>query len=629
MRGPKELTARAVVLGVVLAVVMGGANAYLGLKAGQTVSACIPAAVISMAVLRRFKDSTILENNLVQTIASAGETVAAALAFTLPALIFMGESLSWGLTFATSALGGCLGVCFSIPLRRVLIVDMNMPFPEGVATAEILKAGATESTEKTSPKTLILSSLASFVFSIAQTGMHVVGGHLQGGIQLGKMVWAGGLEFSSALLASGYLIGWSSFLPIVIGALFAWIVLVPVLGLVFGLSEGSAFQAATSLWSAKARPIGVGVMIVGGLETLKRLVPPIKKAFSARNAKNVGFEKDLPFSVVLATLLSVSFISWGFAAFAFSSVLSGWALAAASGAVVALLLVVSALCAVIAGYSVGLAGATALPISALVVVSILALSGPVCAFVGAKLAAPILVVLASFVACVAAMSGDNLQDLKAGHMVGATPWKQQLLLAVGVVTSALVMAQTMNLLFNAYGFGAVLPRAGMDPTQALACPKGVMIASLVQSLCAQGDLTLFKVGMAAGAALFVLNELFSFFGSTRRVPILGLALGIYFPLSIVTAVGLGAWIRSRVETTGPASHDSVLLAAGLVAGESMCGVLLAVPFMMSQSTNLFAVSGVPHAVQKALGLACIVGFGWALHRFGKIRPCLTKPFMKK
>ena len=597
-----EITLKAVVLSIVLAAVLAAANAYLGLFAGMTVSASIPAAVVSMAVLRMFRHSNILENNIVQTAASSGEALAAGIIFTIPALLLIGHwtVFDYRQTMTIGLVGGLLGVLFTIPLRRTLVVEAGLRYPEGLATAEVLKVGSMvhvpvhEDTALQAGgamrgfQALLLAAGIGATVKLAESGARLWTEALEGAACVGGTVFYGGINLSPALIAVGFIIGantaWVVFLG---GAMAAW-VFVPLYGVVFGVAEGTAMNTVQLIWKSHIRYVGIGAMLIGGLWTLFQLRGSlwaglhraVTRASRVRHAHAVELrtERDAP-------------LPWIVIPFVLTLIPMAMIYTEAVGSVgVALVMTVIMSCAAflfsaVAGYMAGLVGSSSNPVSGVTIATI-ALSAVILALLmgydnPAGPAAALLI--GAVVCCAAAMGGDNLQDLKTGHVVGATPWKQQIMQVVGVATGACVIVPVLSLLQAKYGIGEITA----EHPHPLMAPQATVMASLAQGVF--GDSIPWNL-VLGGAALGVLVILFDRRQQARdavfRMPVLAFALGLYLPLKLSAAIlvgGLVAECARRARGSHAISEGSrgLLCAAGLVTGEALMGIVLAVPVALS------------------------------------------------
>jgi len=638
-----EITLKAVVLGIILAIVLSGSTAYLGLKMGQTISASIPAAVISMAVLRLFRKASILENNIVQTIASAGYVVSSGIIFTIPALIVMGywqEFGYWQITII-AVIGGTLGVLFSVPLRRALIIDEKLKFPEGVAAAEVLKAGdKVASGNKTGIGMLAGGAFCASVFKFCQSGLHIFAESLQSWTNVGGAVFGASTGLTFSMMGAGYIVGMKVALNLLVGAGLAWLIGVPLYTSFgspqdFGLSaDASAFDWAMAVRSSKLRYIGVGTMIFGGLHALLSLIGPIRKAvassFTALQKSRLGTpvkifrtDKDISMTIVLGAVIASSV----FVFFIFNDVLGSAGLPITTMLYWITLifltlfsLVIGFICASIGGYMAGIVGSSANPISGITIGAILAVSTFLMLLLGGEISfggetkeslslAATVILIGGVVATAAALSCDNLQDLKAGHILGATPWKQQVCLIIGVIAGASVIAPILNLLYEAYGMGDSFPRLGMDPIYALAAPQATLMASIAKGVFSHAlnwPLVLLGMGIGLGIALIdgcVLKPL----KSEYRLSVMAVALGLYLPMEVIMPLTIGGLInffaKKRLKSHQPrhgknyarieasTERQGLLFASGLIAGDALIGILLAIPFAAYQNTRILAIVG--------------------------------------
>ncbi len=614
-----EITVKGVFLGILLAILLAASSTFVGLKFARTIAGSIPAALISMMILRRFKNSNILENNMVQTIASAGESVAAGVIFTIPALIMMGywQSFNYVQTAAITVIGGVLGVMFSVPLRRSMIIKDNLPYPEGLATGELLKAG--EDTEGSTHILLKGSLFASFI-TFLQGAFKVAGEQLSVWTRVGSSAFGVSIVLSPVMMAAGYIVGIRALIAFVVGGVLTWGVGIPLFVSWYGLPEAESLGAAlASIQKANFRYIGVGVLAIGGvwgvISLLKPIVIAIKASFCAMNAVDSEFsqssrtDRDLPFKHVLIGIVAISIpIFILFLSFIQGSQLTvdGTLMWPVVFFATLFSLLVGFVASAIAAYIVGIVGTTSLPTSGITISAIIAFASILLMILSkhidfhlntaAALEAGGLVIIFAGVICVAAsVSGDNMQDLKAGQIVGSTPWKQQLMLIVGTVASALVIPVILQTTLEAYGIGDILPRAGMDPAHALPAPQSTLMATVAKGFFA-GNLPwpMLQFGAGLGVLAILLDEFLKRIGSNVRFPVLLFALGIYFPLGYMMAFLVGGLISYAVEKK---MHDAprkdtdtgLLFASGAIAGEAIFGAILTLPFAYYQSTEIFAL----------------------------------------
>jgi putative OPT family oligopeptide transporter len=585
----RELTVRAFILGGLLALILGAANAYLGLYAGMTVSASIPAAVLSMAILRVLGRATILENNVVQTIASAGEAVAAGAIFTFPAVVILGNPgpLSyWDVTLLCLA-GGTMGSLLVVFLRRALIVDEALPFPEGRACADVLRAGANgaagqgagesasrgQNESRASAGALTLGALGAAALKASQDIFGVVPGAVAGARWIGDAAFAVSLNLSAALFGVGYIVGIEIAVLVALGGIIGWLVAIPLASLAHPeLRDIAAAAAAQQLWSGQIRYLGVGAMLVGGAATLWRLRGPIVRGIAssrrvrARRAAVVPREEtDLaPKTVMIAVALCVPAI------FAIMYLLSGSLLLSVALALV--LVLIACFATAVAGYLSGIVGASNNPVSGVTIIVLLLIA---VILKGAGVAVeigPRLAILAGAVVCTAAaMAGDSLHDLATGYHLRATPRALEVAVLAGVGLSAFVMAPVLNLLIGGYGI-AGMPGAG---AHALAAPQAFLMAKVAQGVF-RGGLPWSTIGAGALLAIaFLMSDAALARSQSRwRTPVMPIAIGLYVPFGLGGAILAGAVTR---ELFG--SHDGghagrgALLAAGMIAGEALTGVI--------------------------------------------------------
>lgn len=620
-----ELSVKAVIIGIILAVILGSANAYLALKVGITISACIPAAVMSMGILRFFRHSNILENNIIQTMASAGESVACGAAFALPALVLMRYWTNFNpwQTFFVTLIGCILGVALSIPLRRTFIVKQKLEYPEGVATAEILKAGHNKKDDPKGLLVLIYGGLISGIFQFLQAGFQMIPSTLHYWVRGAGTVFGFSLDFSPATLAAGYVVGIKSSFSLVVGSILCWFFMVPMYGFLYGLPHENTMTSAMMIWNDHIRMVGIGAMFVGGLWTVYSLLEPLKisaqsswEAYKDRNISVLRTDYDVPFplvmvSVILCLMGAAFFI---YKVFFLNATLSLFAIAAFVIFIMILLAVVAFLCAPLSGYTVGVFGSSNMPLSGILLIAVLSFSLFFWGFLNiffsvnsamALQAAGIVILMTTIIAVTSAFCGDNLQDYKSGYVVGATPWKQQVSLLIGGVVTACFTAPLIEFLFQAYGLGDVLPRAGMDPSQALAAPKAAILSMLSLSIFSQTmNWNLFFLGAGLAIALMLGDKVLERRKSALRLHVLGVAVSIYMPLSIIATLFVGAFISYLTEKKNANSQRyGVLLSAGLITGESLCGLMLSIPFAMTQSTEIFLWNPLPS------GLGLMIGMG--------------------
>ena len=647
---PREFTARGVILGALITLAFTAANVYLGLKVGLTFASAIPAAVISMALLYRFKDSNILENNLVQTQASAAGTLSSVI-FVLPALLMMGlwSGFPFWQTALICAAGGTLGVLYTIPLRRVMVVQSDLPYPEGVAAAEVLRVGDAQRHSEEAGSTPRNSGLRDLgwgtglaaLFGFLSSGLRVLGDAFNVWIPAGSVAFRVAAGFSPALLAAGYLMGAAAGIAVLLGLALCWGVVVPWLTAHATPAAGqTVVELSTQLWGSKARFLGAGVIGISALWTVGTLAKPIIQAIrhqpartaSAQGEREADTDKDMPRSwmlVIGAFALAVLFGVVNDFVGQYMPEMASTARYALSALCVLFAAVFGFLVAAACGYMAGLVGSSASPISGIGIIAtllmgiaLLALHALVPAFashLAGQMGIALVLFMVSAVLAMASISNDNLQDLKTGYLVGATPWRQQVVLIIGCVVGAAVIPPVLDLLYNAYGFAGSLPREGMDPNQALAAPQATLMKQIATGIF-QGSLdwTMLGLGVAVGIAVIVADVALRKTGK-YALPPLAVGLGIYLPPTIGLTLTLGAvlgWvIQKAIERAGTgdkqwaaaAQERGLLLASGLIVGESLMGLLIAALIGFSGKDAPLALVGEHFAPAMWLGLICFVG----------------------
>ncbi|EQM65795.1 oligopeptide transporter, OPT family [Pseudomonas tohonis] len=652
-----ELTLRGLVLGALITLVFTASNVYLGLKVGLTFASSIPAAVISMAVLRYFKGSNILENNMVQTQASAAGTLSSII-FILPGLLMIGywAGFPFWQTAAICAIGGILGVLYTIPLRRVMVVQSELPYPEGVAAAEILRVGSDDEAatdgkpatrDKNEPglRDILGGGLVAATFSLCSSGFKVLGEGISVWATAGQTAFRFTTGFSFALVGAGYLMGITAGIAILVGVLICWGVAVPLLTVNATPAAGQAIsELATQLWSSQVRFLGAGTIGIAALWTLATLFKPMAQGVwtSLQAVRGKGeisterTERDMSARAILllaGILLLALFGVFGFFLHEAAPELTGlgfWGLV--SGCVL-FAFFFGFLIAAACGYMAGLVGSSSSPISgigiiAVILVSLLilgmgSLESGLLQLAGGKVAIALALFTTAVVLAIAAISNDNLQDLKTGYLVGATPWRQQVALIVGCLAGALVIPPVLDLLYNAYGFAGALPREGMDPQQALAAPQATLLTAIASGIFKNAlNWNMILIGVVLGVAL-ILVDLALRRTSKASLPVLAVGLGIYLPptigMTLVIGAALGWLIDSRLQKRAIAAGQDpdayaevprrrgVLLASGLIVGESLMGILLAGLIGGSGKDAPLALAGVGFAsTAEWLGLVIFV-----------------------
>jgi putative OPT family oligopeptide transporter len=614
MKADSELTVRGLILGSVIAAVFTAANVYLGLRVGLTVASSIPAAVISMGVLRALRTGSIKENNIVQTVASSGGTLSAII-FVLPGLVMIGwwRGFPFLTTFLVCALGGILGVLFSIPLRRALVVNSTLPFPEGLAAAEVLKAGATgdeaspNAIERKRGPLIVLAGALTSAGTAIVTATGLAGAGLTRFFRVGSGASGVDIGYSLALFGAGHLVGISVGMAMLTGLIIAWGVATPI------LSQGVAGDPATvalTVWRTKVRFIGAGAIGVAAIWSLVKLVRPVLGGLiaTARAGRGgeTGTHDDRDLSLGLIALLSAGcllMIGWLLRDFLGGTPLAAQTWSLVLGGVVFALLI-GGFVATVAGYMAGLIGASNSPVSGIGILATVAVAGLLAIFWQPSLGAVATDALVAFalftvaiVFSIATISNDNLQDLKTGQLVGASPWKQQVALIVGVIAGSLVIPPVLDLLNRAYGFPGDPNRAAIsaDP---LPAPQATLISTLARGvLNAQLEWGMIGIGALVGLGCIMLDEILGWL-KLLRIPPLAIGIGIYLPMSATQPVVVGAvigWFYTRVmdrrSNAEMAKRFGVLLASGLIVGESLLGVLTAGLIVATGSGTPLALVG--------------------------------------
>ncbi len=655
---PKELTLRGLILGSLITTIFTAANVYLGLKVGLTFASSIPAAVISMAILSAVKDSSILENNIVQTVASAAGTLSAII-FVLPGLVIVGW---WtGFPFWQSSLiclsGGVLGVLFTIPLRRALVTNSDLPYPEGVAAAEVLKVGSGARGETKDETGEAREGLVAVIFgSVASAGLailtatRIAAGEVTGFFRIGTMASSGyNIAWSLALLGAGHLVGLSVGMAMLTGLIIAWGIGVPILTSMQPAADGVTLADHTlSIWRTQVRFIGAGAIGIAAIYTLARLAKPVVgglvSTLAASRSASVSDDKDRDLSgqwILGLTAACLLIAGWLAYTFARSTPLAPGALTVTLIAVPFVFLG-GFLIAGICGYMAGLIGASNSPISGVGILSIVLFASTLVVAVSpTPETRPALVAFALFVTAIvfacATISNDNLQDLKTGQLVGASPMRQQIALIVGVAAGASVIPSVLNLLARAYGFAGAANVDVVAPNP-LPAPQATLISALAQGVIG-GNLEWKMIGVGAlvGIGIILLDTTL---GAMKmlRIPPLAVGIGIYLPMSATFAVVVGAalshWYNRRVRSAANpdrAERLGTLVASGLIVGESLWGVInagLIVGLSKDSPIGLVPEDFAPAPWLGFLGfLGAIVWlYGWMLRRSGALRNQIsTKP----
>lgn len=609
----RELTLRGMILGALITVIFTASNVYLGLKVGLTFASSIPAAVISMAVLKFFKGSNILENNMVQTQASAAGTLSTII-FVLPGLLMAGywSGFPFWQTTLLCVAGGILGVIFTIPLRYAMVVKSDLPYPEGVAAAEILKVGGHEEGDNrqggSGIKELAAGGALAGLMSFCAGGLRVIADSASYWFKSGTAIFQLPMGFSLALLGAGYLVGLTGGIAILLGISIAWGIAVPYFSSHIPQPSDMEMAAfAMKLWKEKVRFIGAGTIGIAAVWTLLMLLKPMVegmrmsfKSFGGGAPATERAEQDLSPKAMIFWVLSMMFIlGVSFYHFIGDSHITGgmaWLLV-----VVCTLLasVIGFLVAAACGYMAGLVGSSSSPISGVGIVSIVIISlvlllvgesgGLMADEANRKFLLALTLFCGSAVICVASISNDNLQDLKTGYLLKATPWRQQVALIIGCIVGALVISPVLELLYEAYGFTGAMPREGMDAAQALAAPQATLMTTIASGIFAHNlEWAYIFTGIAIGAVLIAADlVLKKSSGGKLALPVLAVGMGIYLPPSVNMPIVAGAVLaavlkhiigkkaENREGRLKNADRIGTLFAAGLIVGESLIGVIMA------------------------------------------------------
>jgi putative OPT family oligopeptide transporter len=631
-----EITIKGAILGITLSIILAAANAYLGLFAGMTVSASIPASVMTMGILKLFKKNNILENNIAQTTASAGEALAAGVIFTLPALVIMDYWSEFNYVWVTviAAFGGVLGVLFTIPLRRALITDDKLKFPESVAVVAILKTGQKAGSDV---KYIAQSAVAAGLFKLCSGGLALWTGVAEGAKAVGGTLVYFGANLSAALLAVGYIVGLNIAVLVFLGGLCNWLIAIPICAAFQSqpVVDGQLMPALTwakQIWSQQSRYIGVGGMLIGGLWTIVRLRQPIvhgvKSGLNAyRRVEGQETvldrqERDIPMKWVLvfiaASVVPLFLLYQVFVAnigisltMAITMIITGFMFSA------------------VAAYMAGLVGSSNNPISGVTIATVLVAALLLLALMGsgAKGGPSAAIIVGGVICCAAAISGDNMQDLKAGYVLGSTPWKMQTMEMVGTLAAAVVLAPVLTLLFKAYGFAG----HSSAKANALIAPQANLMASVSKGVF-EGQLpwSLVIIGAAIGAMIILFDAWLERRKSSFRSPVLAVALGFYLPFEVSVPILVGGIVHQIIlvhhrrrnlaaEVKDTSMRHGLLVASGLITGEALMGIFLAVPIVVSGKSDILAFFSEPFGPWPGVIMLAVFAY-WLYHvSMGKVK----------
>jgi len=598
-----EITVKAFFLSIFLSIILSSAMTYLGLYAGMTISASIPAAIMSMGILRLFKESNILENNIVQTAASAGESLAAGVIFTLPALLLVGywDTISYWEVTKIAMVGGILGALFTVPLRRALILKAQLRFPEGVATAAVLKTGHETDAEKSqkSLKMIGLSALVGGVVKLGELAFGVWSSALGGAVAIKGALFGMGASLSPSLFSVGYIVGRNIGILAFTGGLISWAVAIPIYSYLYGFEGDNYFESANIIWNAKIRYLGVGAMVVGGIWSVIQLAKPLIESIQLslktlrESPDNISLEeRDLPinyvFMAIVMMLIPISLTYFG--------IIGSWTSAIILSFI---MLIFGFLFSAVAAYMAGVVGSSNNPISGVTIATILFSSLLIITFfdVDSSKGAAAAILIGAVVCCAAAIGGDNLQDLKTGNIVGATPWKQQIMQLVGVVSAALTLGIVLTLLHEAYGIGS----------SDLPAPQAVLMTNVANGVFA-GNLEwgMIYAGAFLGIIIILIDQYQAYRNADFRVPILAVAIGIYLPIELTLPIFIGGMLNhiASKSASDEGKNNGLLIASGLITGEALMAIFIAVPLFFDK--NYWPNLSLPSPFNDFVGITLIL-----------------------
>lgn len=643
-----ELSFKAILVGVGLAILLCGANMYLGLKIGSTISASIPASIISLGILRLFKKYSIFENNISQTIASAGEAVASPIIFVVPALLIIGvwkDFHYWEILFL-GICGAFIGIAYSVLLRKILLKDPTLPFPEGNAIGQVLLA-TNNTNDRSGFKTILAGiGIAGFI-NLCQNGFKVLAEGYYKFFKIDNSLIGMGTSFSPAVLGSGFLIG-KKVVAGFIGLLLGWLVLLPYFGTKYGLKDSSdLIGSAFFTWKNYVRPVGIGVFLFSGVTTILMMSKSIVRAVheSIEALKNINefshSDRDLN---IKKLMIMVIFCVIPVGYFIYSHIMD-WNVANQGMSIFyailisIVVLVLGFIIAAVAGYMVGLVGSSNSPLTGLYFIAVIFLSLILKLIAGTHLSEnisgmlAIVVLLVCFIGFSAVITNENIQDYKSGQIIGATPYRQQISLFIGVIFAMIFAPLMINLIFNAYGISGIVPHAGMNPNNTLSAPQASAIAMITKNvLVGSQDWSLMGMGISIAAFVFILDLIGKKTGKFR-VSTMTIGLGIYLPPDLVAGLFIGGMINVAIqrrhkrlkneigeEAVKNLENKTNILICGLIAGESLMGLFLAIPFVIRQSSDaLRLVRDGFHGISQVLSLIVTLLLIRYIYRIG------TKP----
>lgn len=623
MKNTRELTPLAITIGLLVGVVMTAANVYLGLYAGMTVSASIPAAVIALGIFRIFlKRGSILEANIVQTMASAGESLAAGIIFTVPALVLVGAwtKFEFWPTTIIAIIGGTLGVLFMIPLRRALIVeDKNLTYPEGVACAAVLKTGSEGDSKGL--KSVGIGLVIGAVIKFLSTGLGVISGTVEKAFASRGSIFYFGSDISPALIAVGYIVKLDIAMLFFLGGALAWIIAIPLLGIPDSLAGAPALDVAWQLWSEKIRYLGVGAMIVGGIYSIFSVrsgifkgVQGLKSAYENRKMAVHATDRDMSLMsmlIIFGLCVVATFFLYEYLIQMFD----------VSLLTTVIMIVAAFFFVAISSYIVGLVGTSNNPVSGMTISALLGTAALFLVF-GMKGESAILSTLgvAAVVCCAACTAGDCSQDLKTGRLIGATPRSQQIAELIGVAIPAFVIAPVLTLLHSTYVIGEGLP-----------APQANLFASITKGLFSTGDLPMNFVylGAVIGVAIIIIDTILGRTESKIRLHLMPIAVGIYLPITLAVPILIGGLIRYFVErrrgVIDEGRDQGILAGSGLIAGEAVMGIVIALLIYFGAKYNFSVkIEGLPESLTNLLAVAVIAIVSFVIYKVASARPDVSK-----